>query len=227
MDPLFKSLIVQLAPQPLRMPLPPLDRDELQAIFSEVVKKYPYQALAFTPDGRGAVFQNSQEDAIELRPAQFQMQLKLDCPEPLPAPSAEQKVKAILEIATERLKIENFLQCAVQIIAFAPLDGGDPDAKGYVAEHLMHGIDQAAVLDDGYFAGGVRFRKIQDDNTGEDSLSVEPYLQDNHLVYLDYQRARVAVHGPIRLEQLSNWILESFEFLSDPTMKLLSQEGNT
>jgi hypothetical protein len=226
MDPLFKSLIVQLAPQPLRMPLPPLDHEDLQAIFSAVVKKHPYQALAFTPDGRGAIFQNGPEDAIELRPAQFQMQMQLDGPEPLGAAGAEQKVSAILEIATERLKIENFLQCAVQIIAFAPLEGDDPDAKAYVAEHLMHGTDQAAVLDDGYFAGGVRFRKIQEDNTGEDSLSVEPYLQDNHLVYVDYQRARVAVHGPIQLEQLSTWIVESFEFLSGPTMDLLSQEGN-
>jgi hypothetical protein len=175
MEPLFKSLIVQLAPQVLRMPLPPLDHDALQAVFSAVVKKYPYQALSFTPDDRGAIFQNNPEDAIEFRPAQFQMQVKLDGPEPLVAAGAAQKVKSILEIAATHLHIDNFLQAAVQIIAFAPLGGNEPDAKAYVADHLMHGADQAAPLGEDYFAGGVRFRKIQEDNAGEESLSVEPY----------------------------------------------------
>jgi hypothetical protein len=230
MDPLFNSLILQLVPQPRQMPLPPFDRDALQRIFSELIHRYPYQAFGFTPNGRGAIFQNGPEDAVELRPAEFKIQIKLDGAEPLFALTAEQKASAVLELAAKHLDVETFLQCGVQIIAHAAVPGEHPDAKAFVAEHLMKRNDQATHLGENYFAGGVRFRRVdeqtdgaQADTAGEDSLAIEPFLQDNTLVYLDYQVARVATQRPIRLEDLSRWIIEAFEFLSGPTMSLLAQ----
>ncbi len=224
MNLLFKSLIVQLVPQPRQMPLPPFDHDALQGIFSEIIRKYPYQAFAFTPNGRGAVFQNGPEDAVELRPAQLQIQANLDGQEPLVAATAEQKVTTILGVACERLDVNAFLQCGVQIIAKAPVPGEKPKAKDFVADHLMKGGDQTEdILGSGYFAGGVRFRRLEEDGTGEDSLTIEPYLQDDTLVYLDYQKVRVAVERPIELDHLSSWISDGFEFLSGSTMNLLTR----
>jgi hypothetical protein len=223
MDPLFKSLIIQLVPQPRQMPLPPFDHEALQGIFSEVIRKYPYQAFGFTPNGRGAVFQNGPEDAVELRPAQLQIQANLDGQEPLVATTAEEKVVTILRVACARLELNAFLQCGVQIIAKAPVPGAEPKAKDFVADHLMKGGDQADILGSGYFAGGVRFRRIEEDGTGEDSLTIEPYIHDDTLVYLDYQKVRVAVERPIELDHLSSWISDGFEFLSGSTMNLLTR----
>lgn len=232
MDPLFNSLILQLVPQPRQVPLPPFDRDALQRIFADLVQRYPYQAFAFTPNGRGAIFQNGPEDAVELRPAEFKNQIKLDGVEPLYAATAEPKASTILALAREHLEVETFLQAGVQIIARVAVPDTDPSAKAFVAERLMKSDDQAHQLGEGFFAGGVRFRRVdeqavgaQTGSAGEDSLAIEPFLQDDTLLYLDFQMARVAVQRPIGLEDLSNWITDAFEFLSGPTMNLLAPSG--
>jgi hypothetical protein len=223
MEPLHKSLIIQLGPQPRQMPPAPLDQSDLQFIFSEVIRTYPYQTFGFTPDARGAIFQNAPDDSVELRPAQLQIQAKLDGPEPLGAESAERKVMAILKSACSRLEMEIFLQCGIQIVALAAVPGESPDAKAFVSETLMRDVEQASVLGPRYFGGGIRFRSLKEDETGEDSITIEPYLQDNTLVFLDHQKTRVAVQGPIGLDQVSGWISDAFEFLSGPTMNLLTR----
>jgi hypothetical protein len=223
MEPLYKSLLVQLGPQPKQIPPLPLKSSDLQSIFSEVIEKYPYQGLEFTPDQRGAVFHNGPEDAVELRPAQFQIQAKLDGQEPLGAESAERKVMRILNIASGRLELETFIQCAVQVVALGAVPGDDPDAKDFVAERLMHDTEQANILGPRYFGGGVKFRSIKEDDSGEDTLSVEPFVQDNKFVFIEHQRMRVAVAQPIRLEDVSSLISEAFEFCAGKTMKLLTQ----
>jgi hypothetical protein len=223
MEPLHKSLIIQLAPQPRQMPPAPLAQSDLQFIFSEIIRTYPYQGFSFTSDNRGAVFQNGDEDSVELRPAQLQIVAKLDGPEPLGADSAERKVMTILKAASNRLQMEIFLQCAIQIVALAAVPGENPDAKGFVSTRLMKDVEQASILGPGYFGGGIRFRSLKEDETGEDSINIEPYLQDNSFVYLDHQKARVALQEPIRLDQVSGWISDAFALLAGPTMNLLSQ----
>jgi hypothetical protein len=211
MEPLYKSLMVQLGPQPKQMPPEPLKREDLQSIFSEVIDKYPYQTFGFTPDMRGAIFHNGPEDAVELRPAQFQIQAKLDGQEPLGAETAERKVMRILRIAGTRLEMETFLQAAILIVALAAVPGDDPDAKAFVAEHLMAAGNQPHILGPRYFGGGVKFR------------SLEPYIEDNRYVYIEHQVTRVAVTQAIGLDNLSSLITEAFEFCAGPTMKLLTQ----
>lgn len=222
MEPLYKSLMVQLGPQPKQMPPEPLKSADLQAIFSEVIDKYPYQSFGFTPDQRGAIFHNGPEDAVELRPAQFQIQAKLDGQEPLGGETAAKKVMRILRIACTRLEMETFLQAAIAIVALAAVPGDNPDAKEFVGEHLMADGNQPNILGPRYFGGGVKFRNIENDNSGEDNLSVEPYVQDNKYVYIEHQVVRVAVQQAIELDNLSSLITEAFEFCAGPTMKLLT-----
>ena len=229
MDPLFKSLTVALVPQPRKMPLPPFEREDLQAVFQELSRRYEYQSFSYTPNGRGGIFQSASEDAIELRPAEFNMQIKLDGPEPLVAPGAQERASAILHLADEHLDVDTFLQCSLQIVALAAVEGDNPDAKAFVAERLMQGL-QAENLGEGYFAGGVRFRRVDEqehgadaDNAGEESLTIEPYLQNTQFVYLDRQLVRVAVERPIGIDHVSEWITASFNFVSEQTMGLLEQ----
>lgn len=222
MEPRYKSLVVALVPQPRQIPPPPFDTDDLQRIFSEVIRAHPYQAFEFMFGGRGAQFNNGPDDSVEIRPALFQVQAKMDGPDLLTAPMAEAKAIRILKIASERLKVETFLQCAIQVVA--SVDAPGEDAKAFVAERLMHDGDQANELGPDYFGAGVRFRSPMADGTGEDSLSVEPFLQDNTLVFLDHQVARVAATQPLAgLDQVSTWISDAFEFLAGPTMRLLTR----
>jgi hypothetical protein len=229
MEPLFKSLTVAIVPQPRKMPLPPFEREALQAVFQELSRRYEYQSFSYTPNGRGGIFQSASEDAVELRPAEFNMQIKLDGPEPLVASGAQERASAILHLANEHLDVDTFLQCSLQIVALAAVEGDSPDAKAFVAARLMQGI-KAENLGEGYFAGGVRFRRVDEqehgadtDNAGEESLTIEPYLQNNQFVYIDRQLVRVAVERLIGIDHVSEWITDSFNFVSGQTMGLLEQ----
>jgi hypothetical protein len=205
------------------MPPAPLDQSDLQFIFAEIIRTYPYQNFSFTPDARGAIFQNDPNDSVELRPAQLQIQAKLDGPEPLGAESAERKVMAILKSACTRLEMEIFLQCTIQLVSLAAVPGENPDAKAFVSKTLMRDIEQASVLGPRYFGGGIRFRSLKDDNSGEDSIAIEPYLQDNALLFLDHQKERLALHEVMGLDHVSGLISDAFEFMSGPTMNLLTR----
>jgi hypothetical protein len=219
-SPRYKSLMVALVPQPRQMPLPPFDKDALQGIFSEVIPDYPYQSFEFIFDGRGALFHNGEDDTVELRPALFRIQAKMDGPDLLTGPMAAEKATRIMETAAERLNVEAFLQCGIQIIA--AVDAPNGDARAFVAEKLLRDPGQATRLGEGYFGGGVRFRAIREEEGGEDSLSVEPNVNDNSLVHLDHQVRRTAITSPLSLEQASTWTNDAFELLAGPTTELLS-----
>ncbi len=225
-EPRYKSLMVALVPQPRQMPPPPFDKGELQGIFAEVTRRHSYQAFEFTPNGRGALFSNGPDDAVELRPALLRIEAKMNGLDVLTAEMAEAKAKDILTLAAGRLHIEAFLQCAIQVIASVDAPGGD--AKAFVAEHLMHGDELLAALGDGYFAGGARFRNPRAPGAApdEDDLSIEPDVNDNRLVYLDYKVARTALTEAIGLDQMSIRVSDAFAFLDGPTMRLLSKQGD-
>jgi 5'(3')-deoxyribonucleotidase len=70
----------------------------------------------------------------------------------------------------------------------------------------------------------VRFRKLVQPVPGaEDNLNIEPDVNDNSLLFIDFQMARVAMDRPISLDQTSEWVGEAFDFVSDPTMRLLAR----
>ncbi len=208
------------------MPPPPFDKSALQGIFATVTESYSYQGFGFTPNGRGAQFGNGPDDFVELRPALLRIEAKMNGPDLLLADMAQEKASRILSIAADGLKIEGFLQCAIQIAASADAPSGD--AKMFVAEQLMHGGQQAAKLGGNYFGAAVRFRDLREsDRPDEDDLSVEPDVNDNRLLYLDHKMARFAVTGPIGLDDVSTWMDEAFSFVNEPTMRLLSDvEGD-
>lgn len=220
-EPRYKSLMVALVPQPRQMPLPPFDKDELQRVFADVIRHHSYQSFEFIFNGRGAQFQNDEGDYVELRPALCRVQAKMDGADVLTGPMAEKKVIQILRIAADRLKIEAFLQCGIQVVASVDAPGGD--ARKFIAEQLLRDAEQAAELGPDYFGGGVRFRKLRHEDGGEDDLSVEPDVNDNSLVYIRHRIDRNAITAPIGLDQVSGWIDEGLDFVTGPTMQVLSK----
>jgi hypothetical protein len=222
-EPHHKSLTVALVPQPRQLPPPAFDKDDLQRVFAEIIRSNPYRSFEFIYEDRGIQLNNGPEDTVEIRPALFQVQAKMDGPDVLTADAAESKVTRILKVAGAQLKVDAFIQCAIQI--HASVDAPKDDARTFVAETLLHDTEQALAreLGPGYFAGGVRFRRPKEDGTGEDSLSIEPFVQPPMVVLLTHQIARIAAGGPIEFDQASSWIGEGFDFLAGPTMRLLSK----
>ncbi|MCW2987270.1 MAG: hypothetical protein JWM24_208 [Solirubrobacterales bacterium] len=224
MEPRYKSLVVSLVPQSREIPPPAFAAEDLQRIFADVTRSYPYQAFEFLFGGRGAQFTAGPEDSVELRPALLQVRAQMDGMDVLTAPMAEEKALRILKIASERLEIERFVQCQIAIVALVEAPGPEPDAKAFVAEKMMHDGDQAAELGPGYVGAGVQFKSSPSDGVGEEMLSVEPFFQSNDLVFLSHQITRVpANEPPFSLDQTSAWIAGAFDFLSGPTMRLLNR----
>jgi hypothetical protein len=140
----------------------------------------------------------------------------------LTAETAKDKAVWILKVASKQLKVDAFLQCAIQIVAHVGAPGADPDAKTFVQERFMRDGLDPTVLGPDYFGGGVRFRSVAESGTAEDSLLIEPFIQDNKLIFLSHDVARIGMPQPITdLDHVATWITEAFEFLAGPAMDLL------
>lgn len=222
MEPRYRSLTIGVQPQPTQMPPPPFSHDALSAIFAEMIQTDGYQGFSFTPDGRGAVFNNGPEDTVELRPMLFSIQAKMNGPDVLTTESAKAKVIRIFSLAANKLNVTPaFLQYGIQIVA--EVDAPHEDAKAFVADTLMHGPEQAMMLGDSFFGGAVRFRNLREHGIpDEDDLSIEPDVNDNRLIFIDFKSTRAAIRGPIDLDQVSTLLGEAFAFLEGQTMQLLS-----
>lgn len=221
MEPRYKTLTVSLVPQPREIPPPPFATEDLQRIFSEVIRSYTYQSFEFVFNNRGAQFSNGPEDVVEIRPALFQVQAKMDGLDVLTASTANTKARKILKIASERLKVETFIQCSLRVVALVGVPS--EDSKVFLAEHLMNDPEQALAAELGadYFGGGVRFRRLIPDGSGEDAVSIEPFVGDFSQVWLDHQLVRGG--SPLQLDQVSSLISDAFDFVAGPTMQLLSR----
>jgi hypothetical protein len=220
-QPRFRSLAVALVPQPREYPPAPFAMEDLQRIFADVIGSgYQYQSFEFVYNNRGAQFSNGPEDSVELRPSLFQVQAKMDGPDVLTADAARERTAKIFKIAADRLGVGAFYQCVVNICAI--VSAPEDDSKAFVADTLMNDREQklARELGNEYFSGGVRFRRLRE-NEGEDFLSVEPYVHDFSLVWVEHQVTRAGVLMDI--DYVSKLVEETFDFVEVPTMRLLSR----
>lgn len=226
MDPRYKKLAVAIVPQPREVPLPPFDHDTLQALFSEIGKDFPFQTFEYIFDRRGAKFSNAENDFVELRPAQLQVSARMDGPDLLTAEMAASKVKRILQTAIDKLGIPGFLQCAVQVVAVVPIPDSSPDAKAFLADRLMGGVNMSALGDD-YFGSTVLLRRLNEDPPEQDSLTVEPFFQDTSFIFLNHEMTRTAGGQPLTdVDQIDTWVGEAFDFVDRPVMQLLDEQGD-
>jgi len=223
-----KSLSVALVPQPRELPPPAFDKEALQKVFGEIIVRDPYRAFEFIYNDRGIQLNNGPEDTVEIRPALLQVQIKMDDVDVLTPDAAEDKAMRIFKVAAERLHIPGYLQCAIQIRADVEISESADNSKLFVEHKLLRAPDLADTLGEGYFGAGVRFRRLKEGplEVGEDSLSIEPYVDPPQLILVNHQVTRQAVTGPILLPQVSEWMGDAFSFVRDRAIRVLSsQEG--
>lgn len=214
MEPLFQHLIVGLVPLPRENPPAPFRREDLQRVFADVGRDYPYQQFSFLPSDAGAQLANSPEDAVMIQPGLLQVRTPV-----MTAEHARQKADAILEAVARRLELREFLGCGIKVVANVAAPGGAPDAKSFVTLQLMKPGEQAEELGPGFFGGGIKYRRIDGQERMEEVLLIEPLVADNSLLFIDYDVQR---GGPLQgLDEVPSWIDEAFEFVRGPTMTIL------
>lgn len=218
-----KSLSVALVPQPKELPPPAFDKEALQKVFGEIISRDPYRAFEFIYNDRGIQMNNGPEDTVEIRPALLQVQAKMDDADVLTADAAGDKAIRIFKIIAERLHVPGYLQCAIQIQADVEIGDSADDGKAFIEQKLLSDPQMADLLGEDYFGAGVRFRRVKEEpEPGEDSLSIEPYVDPPKLVLINHQVTRQALTRPIMLNQVSDWIGDAFIFVGDRAIKLLS-----
>ncbi|MFL5782446.1 MAG: hypothetical protein ACJ760_14110 [Thermoleophilaceae bacterium] len=214
MEPLFQNLIVAVVPQPRQVPPPPLVREDLHRLFSEVTRDHAYAQFSFLPGDQGAQFANSGEDAVIVQPGLARVQTPVMTRE-----AAGNKATSILQATAKRLQFDTFIAGGIKVIATVPAPGAKPDAKGFVTEQLIRGGDQAQDLGPNFFGGGVKYRSIDQVTGIEEVLLIEPFVNDNTLLFVDYDVQR---NFPFKgLDELADWIEAAFSFVAGPTMGIL------
>jgi hypothetical protein len=183
----------------------------------DVSAEYNYQQFAFQPGDAGAQFIKSETDGIAIQPSLIQMRAPVSStPE-----AARERSTTIFRLLDKRLRIDEYLQTGIKVVAHVPVTGS---AKGYIGDRLIQSADRIADLGPDFFAGGVKFRSVRQlaDALVEENLQIEPYIADDGFLILDYdvQRHQAA----IRVDDLSMWLDEAFAFVRDRAMRLLSPE---
>lgn len=214
MEPLFRVLVVGIVPQPTQVPPASFDREDLQRIYIDVSRTIPYAQFGFLPADQGAQFLNPPEDRVMIQPVLLQVSTPVESTANL----AREKVLKVLSVATERLKLPQFLQCGIKVIAHVAAPTGG--AKEFVTSRLMGSqAERLGELGPDFFGGGVKFRAI--DEARHDVLLVEPFVADDSYIWVDYDVNRT---GPFPgLDSLGTWIDDAFDFVRHNTMTILKE----
>lgn len=221
MEPLFQQLIVGLIPQPTSVPPKPYGREPLQRVFGDISRDHPYQQMAFAQGDVGAQFSNGPQDVVLVGPDLIQVQTPV-----MSAEAAREKVDRIQTVISERLQLNAYLLGGIKVIAHVAAPGQAPNAVAFVSEQLMQVGEQADNLGAGFFAGGIKYRRIDQPNEPgrEDVLLIEPFVHDNGFLFIDYDvQRRQPFQG---LGDLSGWIDDAFSFVRGPTIEILEGASN-
>jgi hypothetical protein len=179
-----------------------------------VGSQIPYQQFQFLPANGGATIFNGPEDILTVQQGLFQVRRPIEAtPE-----RAREDVVGVLRVVQRRLAVETFVQCGVKVIVHLPAPGATPDSKTFVAERLLRqGADAVQELGPKFFAGGVKYRSI--DENREEVLQIEPFVRDNTFLFVDYD-VQIAEQFT-DVDAVSDWIDEAFEFVKGPGTRIL------
>lgn len=215
MDPLFRSLAVALVPQP-RQPQPSApDRETLQRVYFDVNRVRPYSQFSFLPGDSGAQMTNGPQDRIVVTGQLIQYFGTVDST----AGRAREVAIEVLRAISERMKFGHFVQTGITVIAHVPAPGERPDAREFVKEQLLKGSPSPEELGADFFTGGLKFRRLHEDGTGGAELSIEPLLDDNAYLWVNYN---VQTAVPVQeLDPVASAIDDAFAFVAGPTMSIL------
>jgi hypothetical protein len=199
------------------MPPVAFEPDDLQRVYMEVTRDYAYQQFSFLPADGGAQFGNAANDNVIIQPDLIQITTPVD----LSAEQVRDKTVVILKKACERLGIKAFIQCGIQVVAHVPAPGAQPSAKVFVSDRLMSGQERVTELGAGFFGGGVKYRRFDEETFKEENLLVEPFVQDDSFIFVSYDVGRAAQEGFRDSAEVGTWIDEAFSFIRQETMSIL------
>jgi len=223
MEPLFRVLIVGIVPQPTEVPPQPFDREDLQKVFFEVSRDYPYSQFGLLSGDQGAQFLNPPHDRVLIQPQLLQVQSPIGSggTTDTTAERSREKAVAVLSAAAERLAIRQFLSCGIKVQAEIPAPEGG--ARNYVATNLFHQADRVDLLGQGFFGGGIKVWRFDPDTPGQkiEILLVEPLLADDAFIYVDYDVQRNILLTD--LNDLGGWIDSALKFVREKTITFLEE----
>lgn len=220
MEPLFASLTVGVIPQPTQVPAKPFERDDLQKVFFEVSRDFPYSQFGMLPGEQGAQLLNPPADRVLLQPQLLQIQSPIGSGAgETTAERAREKATRVLRTAAERLRLELFLGCGIKVVARVPAP--DNGARDFVATHLFSRAEHVDLLGSGFFGGGIKALRLGDNGQKVEVLLIEPLLMDDHYIYVDYDVQRTT--QITTLDPLSEWIDAALNFVGEQTITFLEE----
>jgi hypothetical protein len=222
MEPLFNGVIVGLVPSPTQMPPVPFEREDLQRVFFDVSKDFPYSQFGILPGDQGAQFLNPPEDRVLLQPSLIQVSAPIGTgSHDTTAERAREKAVTVLRTSAERLSLNQFLQCGVKVIAWVPSPEGG--AHSYVADHLFRQAEKTQELGEGFVGGGIKLWRFDQANGGQviELVLIEPLLANDDYIYVEYDIQR---HYALDdLDMLGPWIDSAFKFVRERAMTFLEE----
>jgi hypothetical protein len=174
-----------------------------------------YAQFAFLPGDAGATLLNSADDRLLIQPSLLQLVMEVEST----AERAQLDAWAILECTVERLALKAFLQCGIKVVAHTEAPGPSPDARSFIASHLSSTDERASGLGEGFYSGGMKFRRIRNDTIASDeTLQVEPLVADNHFVFIEYDIQRA---GQLGIDLIPEWLESAFDFVRTRVRRVL------
>jgi hypothetical protein len=209
---LYRNVVVGLVPQPTQIPPKPFAQETLQRVFLDLTHEHTYQQFGFLPDG-GAQLVADPDDAVLIQPFLIQVRTPVAMTKEL----ASEKVVSLLRAIAKRLELGTFVNGGIKVIVHVAISPGQ-DAREFVATNLMRAEEKVAELGPGYFAGGVKYRSIEEARR-EDNLLIEPFVRDPSYLFIDYDVQRFEPFTDV--QDVGNWLDEAYDFIDGPVRRLL------
>jgi hypothetical protein len=217
MEPLFRTFVVGLVPQLVKMPPEPFEREALQRAFFDISRFRRYQHLGFLADGGSAQFTNSPDDRILVQPDLIQVALPVEST----MQRAREDALGVVGPVVDRLQLRDFVQVGINVTAHVPLPPPLQSAREFVDQRFVARGEHVDELGSGFFVGGLKYRSA--DATAqparEDVLLVEPLLADDKFIWLNYDVGRFGAFAGT--DSLGEWIDDAFSFIADHAMRIL------
>lgn len=162
----------------------PIPRDDINKIWADVLKEYPYQSLQFDQTGRGAVFIGAKgpEDLAVIQPQLVQVRSPYD-DSVVDAETQATKIAHVIQAVLRYLPAPPTINFGVKLIYHAPAPARD--SVSFLRTELLKGEDDLKALGTGALdvQGSVKY--IIQGPDRRQTILIEPLQVDRAFIYID------------------------------------------
>lgn len=194
----------------------PVTRDVVNRIWSDVVKRYPYQSLQFDPTGSGGAFLGQgPDDAVILQPPLLQVRDAIGVGG---VREASDKLQFVFNTALHHLG-GPAANLGVKLVYHAPAPGAA--AVDFLLSELVKGVDDVQSLAGGMsFEGSVKFLLTAPDV--QYTLLIEPLHADLAFLYLDLD---AQFPGPLDPAKIGERVRQAETLITTQVRNFLEKRG--